>query len=305
MCYVFLLAIFALITVESGSMVVMILLMLGLTGVVFGSFINAFVWRLHEQEELKDHKPKNYKQRLKKLSISKGRSMCPGCGHQLHAKDLIPVVSWTLLGGKCRYCKKPISVQYPLIELLTGFLFALSYASWQYSLQTWPAVVAFLLWLVILVGFIAHSIYDARWYLLLDKVTAPLTAVGVGFIAAQAFALGDTSFAIEAAAGALAIGGLFLALFYASNGAWIGGGDVKLAPLLGLLAGGLLESMLLLFVASSLGVIYAGIQAVLTRKPLHMASRVPFGPFLITATIIVVLFGQTTIDWYTSIITIN
>src|SRR3989344_6490262 len=124
-------------------MIVAILIVLGLA---FGSFVNALVWRLHEQEE----RAKSKEQRRKKgkakntaklsshtsvlsskdLSILKGRSMCPSCKHGLAAKDLVPVLSWLTLRGKCRYCHKPISIQYPLVELITATLFVISYLLW-------------------------------------------------------------------------------------------------------------------------------------------------------------------------------
>ncbi len=101
-------------------------------GVIFGSFVNALVWRLHEREELRaqltelsSRKRFSVKRlnalssRLQALSVWRGRSMCPHCDHELAAKDLVPVLSWLSLRGRCRYCGKPISRQYPAVELLT------------------------------------------------------------------------------------------------------------------------------------------------------------------------------------------
>ena len=101
----------------------MIIAVLAVLGLVFGSFVNAFAWRLHEQESLLEKKKKPSAKQLAKLSIVKGRSMCPECKHELAAKDLIPVFSWITLKGKCRYCGKPISWQYPAVELATALLF--------------------------------------------------------------------------------------------------------------------------------------------------------------------------------------
>src|SRR4051812_13278636 len=103
-------------------MMLMIIAVLIVFGLCLGSFVNALVWRVHEQEAAK--KPN------KKLSVLNGRSMCPHCEHELAAKDLIPVLSWLSLGGKCRYCHKPISKQYPLVELLTALLVVGSYIWW-------------------------------------------------------------------------------------------------------------------------------------------------------------------------------
>src|SRR5665213_2769212 len=98
---------------------VMIIALLALLGLVFGSFVNALVWRLHEQEVLLEKRKKPSKKQLEKLSILNGRSMCPHCKHELAIKDLVPLFSWIALKGKCRYCGKPISWQYPVVELLT------------------------------------------------------------------------------------------------------------------------------------------------------------------------------------------
>lgn len=82
-----------------------------LLGLCLGSFVNALVWRLHENKD-----------------FVKGRSQCINCGHVLAARDLVPLFSWLTLGGKCRYCRRKVSVQYPLIELVGAAVFALSYA---------------------------------------------------------------------------------------------------------------------------------------------------------------------------------
>src|SRR5262245_41082320 len=104
-------------------------LILTVFGLCWGSFVNAFVWRLHELETNK----RLSKSQKKKLSILHGRSMCPDCHNELAWYDLLPVVSWLSLKGKCRYCGKPISWQYPFVEALTAALFVLSYVFWPYG----------------------------------------------------------------------------------------------------------------------------------------------------------------------------
>lgn len=148
----------------------MIIAVLVVWGLCLGSFVNALVWRLHEQAK------KQKKETT--LSITKGRSMCPHCRHNLSWRDLIPVFSWLRLRGKCRYCKKPISGQYPLVELMTATLFVGSYLFWPLDLQAVGDWTHFGLWLVILTGFMALLVYDLKWMLLPNRIMYPLFVVG-------------------------------------------------------------------------------------------------------------------------------
>src|ERR1035438_134051 len=142
-------------------MIVVLLLLLGLA---LGSFTNAYVWRLNIDGK---------KGKYSKLSVWHGRSMCPNCHHTLSGLDLIPVVSWIMLKGKCRYCKKPISPQYPLVEAVTAFLFIFSYIYWPYSFTT-QGVVLFIFWLIFLLGFMVLTIIDLRSRILPNKIVTPL-----------------------------------------------------------------------------------------------------------------------------------
>lgn len=283
----------------------MIIVVLIAVGLCLGSFVNALVWRVHEQAQLKSAKGKGLQAKLEAVSISRGRSMCPHCKHQLATGDLVPVLSWVSLRGKCRYCKKPISWQYPAVELLTAGLFVLSYVSWPHNSFVWTGgdIVTFILWLVLLTGLVALAVYDLKWYLLPDRLVLPLTIMGVVFVLVGA--IGSQHFSVLGSIiGAVAIAGLFYALFEASKEQWIGGGDVKLAPLLGLLAGGFFKAMLLLFIASVLGSLYSMVLMALGREKASRKLKIPFGPFLITACVVTVLYGQQLIDWYMKLVTI-
>ncbi|HEX7368051.1 MAG TPA: prepilin peptidase, partial [Candidatus Saccharimonadales bacterium] len=147
----------------------MIIVVLTVLGLIFGSFVNALVWRLHEQEG----KSKKSRQQY---SILNGHSMCPNCHHELAAKDLVPVLSWLWLRGKCRYCRKPISWQYPAVELMTGLLFVGSYLWWPLSLQG-VGLFQFVVWLGFIVGFMALAVYDLRWFTLPNRIVYPLIAL--------------------------------------------------------------------------------------------------------------------------------
>ena len=266
-----------------------------LLGLSLGSFINALVWRLHEQSK----KSSKLKAQSSKLSIMHGRSMCPNCEHELAVSDLIPVVSWLALRGKCRYCPKPISWQYPLVELLTALLFTLSYLSWphfQGRTLEMGEVVVFGLWLLSLTGLVALAVYDLRWMLLPNKIIFPLYGVATLMIIVQALQDSSAKPLASAAGGVLIGGGIFYILFQVSKGKWIGGGDVKLGFLLGALVGGPLSAAIMLFLASLIGSLFGG--SLLLTHRISRGTRIPFGPFLIIAAIVVVLFGQQLSDWY-------
>lgn len=267
----------------------MIILVFAVLGLAFGSFINALVWRIHAQEKAKT------KQARQKLSITKGRSMCVHCRHELAAKDLVPVMSYIWLQGKCRYCKKPID-DTPLTEVLTPVLFVVSYHWWPLA-WTGEAKMLFGFWLVFLVGLIALAKYDLRWFLLPDRVLFPLAYLLVAQVVLQ-FVLfsGGKDLAIRTIWGFLIGGGIFWLLYQLSDGKWIGGGDVKLGWLLGVLVGGPANSLLLIFIASLLGTAVS--LPLLATGKAKRKSHLPFGPFLIAAAIIVQLFGASLVSGY-------
>lgn len=143
-------------------------LLLLFLGVILGSFINAWVWRVENN-----------------LSVAKGRSMCPYCKHTLAWYDLIPVLSYLILRGKCRYCKTKISSQYPTIELTTGLLFMTTY------LLLAPAgiqqLIQMLLLLVVSVLLVAAYIYDAKHMELPEMFMLPAIALGVVYFGLNIF----------------------------------------------------------------------------------------------------------------------
>lgn len=270
-------------------MAIFVLVVLGLC---FGSFINALVWRLHEQQKTKSKKKRDA------LSIAHGRSMCPNCGHTLAAKDLLPVVSWLSLWGKCRYCQAPISRQYPIVELLTAALFVASYIYWPGDNPGITQSIQLGLWLVVLVGLIALAVYDLRWYLLPNRLVFPLQALAL-FFALSRFVIGMDGYTIVQLIGSLIISsGLFWTLYTVSKGELIGYGDVKLGVVLGLVLGRVDLAFLMLFCASLLGSL-AALPLLLTGKA-KRTTHIPFGPFLISGTIFVFLFGARLVEYYTS-----
>lgn len=264
----------------------MIILLLIVLGLCFGSFVNALVWRLHAQEQTKKNNPK--------LSIVHGRSMCTNCGHLLAAKDLVPLFSWLFLQGKCRYCKKPIDDK-PIVELVMPLLFVLSFLVWPYSFVglEW---LRFGVWLVLLIGLVALAVYDLRWMELPNRIVYPLFTLTVLFALLQALLTHNIGYLQQASIGILTLGGIFMALFYGSGGRWMGGGDVKLSFALGCWAASFFGAFLLLFVASLLGSVYSIVLLSLGRKIKN--RRIAFGPFLVLACIVVTLVGPRIISRY-------
>lgn len=276
------------------TIMLMVIALLVVLGLCFGSFVNALVWRVHEQEA-ESHKKRPDKKYLRRLSMRKGRSMCSECHHELAAKDLIPLVSWLTLRGKCRYCHKLIADS-PLVEVLLPVLFVASYVWWPADLtgvQLW----LFGLWLVLLVGLVALLVYDMKWLLLPNRMLYPLFVVA-GVAAVLKIIAADQPFeaVLSLIAGVAIGGGIFYLLFQVSNGKWIGGGDVRLGWLLGLVAATPGRSLLFIFLAAFTGSLVS--VPLMARGSLKRTSVVPFGPFLIIGAIIVQLFGSDILGWY-------
>lgn len=275
-------------------MVLMIIAMLAVLGLCFGSFVNALVWRVHEQAARK--KAGKSAQAQDGLSVTHGRSMCPNCRHKLKALDMVPMLSWLALRGKCRYCGKPISAQYPLVELLTALLFVVLYIWWPVAFTDAQTVI-FALWLALATGFMALIVSDLRWMLLPDRILYPTTAVAAVIAVIAAATASQPWLAVLNTLLAVAVGGgLFYALFQVSKGKWIGGGDVKLGWMLGLVTATPARSGLMIFLAALLGTLVSIPLLLSGRMKRH--SVIPFGPFLIMAAIVVQLFGHDILSWY-------
>lgn len=266
-----------------------VLVVLIVLGLCIGSFINAFVWRLHlKLENSKDSK---------KLSIVKGRSVCPNCRHKLSVLELIPLLSWFVLGGRCRYCNKPISPQYPIVEAITALLFVLSYQYWFYGLFTYLDTAAFVIWLLIVTILIALSVYDLRWYILPNVLVYPLLVLSVTELIVIGIFIHHLGGHIAAGfLGALAAGGVAYILYAVSDGKWIGGGDVKILAAIGLILANLGELILVILLSSLVG---SAISLILiASKKLSRKSVIPFGPFLMASTFISAIWGPIIIWWY-------
>ena len=263
---------------------ILVLVVLATFGLIFGSFVNALVQRMHTRRNWVTE-----------------RSECLYCHHQLASKDLIPVLSYVLLRGKCRYCKHKID-DTPLAELLVPTTWIISYLFWPVMLQG-SGLFTFVMWLLFVVGFVALAVYDLKWFLLPNKLVFPLIGLAVvQVLVLPVFYHYAWGTVIDAAGAAILISGLFYIIFQLSGGTWIGGGDVKLAIVLGLLAGDPLRACLLLFFASLVGTLAS--VPVMIKHGLQRKLKLPFGPLLIVGLILVQLFGDPIIHWYVGLLAV-
>ncbi len=262
-------------------MMFVVVLCLVLLGLMLGSFVGAMTWRLHVGKDFVND-----------------RSECEHCHHKLSALDLVPLLSWLTLRGKCRYCGKPIGWTAPALELAMASLFVTSYYMWPLSLDTWQSQTSFVLWLVYLVGLVALLVYDLRWMLLPNVIIFPLIGVAIAESMVRyqiQVGLSPMDYLQSVVFGVATIAGLYWVLYTVSRGRWVGYGDVKLGIFMGI-ALGFQRSLLALFLANIIGFVIV-LPGLLSGK-LKRTSRVPFGPFLIVAFMISFLFGDRIIAWY-------
>jgi leader peptidase (prepilin peptidase)/N-methyltransferase len=254
-------------------------------GAALGSFSLVLAWRMHDKKDW-----------------VKGRSACEACGHILEARDMIPVISWLALRGKCRYCRKPFSRQLLYAELLLGIILSMSWAFWPFATESLAGYLLFLLWVFSCVLLSALFWYDLRWYLLPNKLIYTLLPLSISYAIVRGFVVdySTMSVIILPLLSVVFLSGLFFVLHTLSRGKWIGFGDVRLGSSLGLLIGTPMLSWLMLFLASVIGILVA--LPSLTSGKRKLTSKIPFGPLLIIATIVVVLFGQSMVDYYVNFI---
>ncbi len=248
-----------------------------LLGLAIGSFINCAVYRVYTEQSMR------------------GTSFCPHCRHSLFAKDLVPLLSWVFLFGRCRYCKEKISVQYPLVELAVGLVFLSSYLFIVPALSL--ATLFYLFFVLSLLSFV--FVYDLKYYIIPDFAVFSLIGIALLYRFFHFFTEGDVNNLLYPVFSALGAFVFFFLIFYLSKGKGMGFGDVKYVIFMGLFLG-FPEIIVGLFLSFSLGAIIGLI--LLTLKKKGMKSEIPFGPFLITGTILSYFFGDFLVDWYFSFI---
>ncbi len=255
-------------------------LSLFLIGLCLGSFVNAAVWRIKHKKDLLVE-----------------RSECTKCHYKLAWYDLVPVLSWVFLRGKCRKCHKPISPQYPLVELAVAAFFVASFAFWPYDLNTINQLLMFGIWLLSGVGLAILFVYDLRWLILPDKVVIPIIGLGIANAIVVGLQADNFGYFLFNLLGSIAIlSGFYFFLYIASRGKWIGFGDIKLGLALGLLLSDWQLALLAFFLANLIGTLFFA--PALSTGKLKRTAHIPFGPFLIAGYLLAGLFGHAIIEWY-------
>lgn len=272
---------------------IVLIVVLGVLGALLGSFAGAQVWRLraHQLVEDKREGEKVDAAELKRLKVLlrpalQDRSECLHCHHQLVWYDLIPVVSWLSLRGKCRYCRQPIGVTEILLEVGLAAVFVGSYFLWPYALDSTLHIAGFAVWLIACVVMAILFVYDAKWSLLPFVINIALIGVGVLFQVIMV-ASGVSIDVWSLVGGIVLLGGLYLMF---SLFGWVGMGDGILGVGLALLLGKWQYAFLALFIANLLGCFM--LIPLYARRELHRHARIPFGPFMILGALIVMLFGS-------------
>lgn len=236
-----------------------------LYGIVIGSFLNVCIYRIPKKE-----------------NIATTRSHCMSCGYQLKWYDLVPIFSYLVLRGKCRKCGSRISVQYPLVEALNGALYLLVF--WRYGLS-----VDSLLYCLLFSALIVLSVIDFRTYEIPVGINIFILTLGLVRIVT------DLSHWFFYGIGLLSVSVPLLLIYLVTKGRGIGGGDVKLMAVTGLLIGWKLNVLGFL-----LGCILGSIIHVCRMKLSGEGRTLAMGPYLAMGIAISVMWGEQMIAWYLS-----
>lgn len=234
-----------------------------LYGIVLGSFLNVLIYRLPLKE-----------------NIATNRSHCMQCGKQIRWYDLVPLVSYIILRGKCRHCGNKISAQYPLIEAMNGFGYVLIFAVNGFTLLSILDCLLFSILFVI-------AVIDWRTF----EIPFSLN-IAIGVLAIFRIIL-NINLLLDSLIGFCVISGFLLILYYITKGTGIGGGDIKLMAVAGLYLGW--KNIILAFV---IGCILGAVIHLILMKVSKKDHMLAFGPYLSVGILITILYGQKIIDWY-------
>lgn len=259
-------------------------------GIAIGSFLNVVILRYDGEHFLLDAK-----------TIG-GRSHCPHCKETLRWFELLPVVSYAAQGGRCRRCRARISAQYPVVELLSGFVFACVplVALAGQGPGNVLAVALAAIWIAAFEALLVMSAIDIRLGIIPDEINIFLALLGVFLVVVTAAGLGsEESVAVSAFLGALFGAAVFAALVAVTRGKGMGMGDLKLAIPLGLLFAwpGI---AIVFFFAFVIGAAVGVVTVALGRN--SMKGTLPFGPFLALGAAVAFFWGPAILGWYLSLI---
>lgn len=239
-------------------------------GLIVGSFSNVCIYRIPRNE-----------------SIIYPASHCPKCRSNISPKDNIPLLSYVLLKGRCRNCKSKIFIQYPIVELITGLIYLIIYLIYGVCIQT-------LIYIVLASALIVVAFIDLNEQIVPDVISLP--GIVIGFIIS--FFVPYISF-LNSGLGVVAGGGIILIIGLAGSVIFkkeaMGGGDVKLAAMIGAFLGWryIVISLFLGFFLGALAGIFLIISKIKSREDV-----VPFGPFIVLGSFITLLWGEKILRWY-------
>lgn len=262
----------------------MIIFFVFVLGLCVGSFLNVLILRLHANE-----------------SLWKEGSHCLKCHKKIRWLELIPVLSFLYQGGRCRSCQTHISWQYPLVELATGFLFAL-----PFILNSKFYILDSLLFWIVVSALIAIFVYDFKFgeipdiFVFIPALILLSLYIFISFFNFLPFGFWENLFLNKFYLLAPIIGGGFFGSQHLiSKGRWIGAGDTGLGVLMGLILGWP-KILIALFLAYVVGALIGIFLLILHKKSLK--STLPFGVFLVPATFITMFWGERIIQWYLSLL---
>jgi leader peptidase (prepilin peptidase)/N-methyltransferase len=247
----------------------MTLLSAALFGAVIGSFLNVVIYRLPRGQ-----------------SLVTPPSRCPSCGARLAWYDNVPIAGWLLLGGRCRRCRAPISVQYPVVELVTALLFVL--VAWLTPVG--PLLISRLLFVCLLIALFG---IDLEHQILPNSITLPGIVAGLLLSVIAPPGLPDAVIGVLLGGGVLyAIAGAYY-LWRREEG--LGMGDVKMLALIGAFLGW--KAVLVTLVLSSFSGAVVGVALIAAQKG-GMKRALPFGTFLALGALAAMLVGEPLVAWY-------
>ncbi|MDQ7997155.1 MAG: A24 family peptidase [Luteibacter sp.] len=269
----------------------------GVFGLLFGSFLNVVILRVPARMQAEWRKQAREVLELDAVDealppgVVKESSHCPKCKHPLAARDNIPLFGWLMLRGRCRYCREPISIQYPLVELLAGL--ASAAVVWRFGPT--PGALA---GLVLTYFLIALSGIDARTQLLPDELNYPLLWIGLGLCLIpswQPLPIAPTSAILAALLGYLSLWSVYWLFKLLTGKEGMGHGDFKLLAALGAWMGPV-ALLPIVMLSSLIGAIVGGALILFRRHGREVP--IPFGPYLAAAGWVWFLVGDRLLALY-------